>query len=148
MGRFCASANFRRAARVITRHYEKELRGAGVSATQLPLLAAINAGINTSIAALADALDLERSTISRELAILERHALIAVEEGNDKRTRVLKLTPRGHKMLAAAFRAWKRAHAAIVGAYGDQPYELLLTQVKSLGRAVQAIPSRRKQRAR
>ena len=77
MRRFCASVNFRRAARVVTRHYDAALRTAGITATQLPLLAAIGTGTNASITMLADALDLERSTVSRELDALYRRGLIA-----------------------------------------------------------------------
>src|SRR5881394_544021 len=109
MRRFCASVNFRRTARVVTRHYDAALRAAGITATQLPLLAAISSGTNTSITALAQTLDLERSTISRELDHLIRLGLIVTASGTDRRATALQLTPRGKRTLATAYRAWQRA---------------------------------------
>jgi DNA-binding MarR family transcriptional regulator len=141
MSRFCASANLRRTARVVTRHYDRALRAAGVTATQLPLLAAINAGVTTSISSLAEELDLERSTISRELDGLKRLGLIDTATGTeDKRATKLMLTPRGHKTLSAAFEAWQRAHEAITSEYGGDEFESLLTQTRKLGQTVKGLP--------
>ena len=140
MRKYCGSMNFLRAARVITRHYDRELRdAAGISATQLPILAAINAGATASIRSLADELDLERSTVSRELAGLKRLGLIATSAGTDKRASVLALTPRGHKTLCAAWEAWQRAHAAITDEYGVEALESLLTATRQFARTVKSL---------
>lgn len=141
MKKYCASLNLRRAARVVTRHYDQALRAAGITATQLPLLAAINAGVSLSISALAKELDLERSTVSRELDVLERRSLIKSSEGADKRATVLALTPRGHKTLAAAFAAWQEAHDAVTRAYGSDAFDALLVQTKTLGQTVKGLDS-------
>src|SRR5262245_7906717 len=116
MRRFCASVNFRRAARVLTRHYDSALRKTGLTATQLPLLAAIGSGTNTSITALAETLDLERSTVSRELDTLLGRGLIATASGADRRVTTLRLTARGDRTLKAAHRAWQGAHNAVIKA--------------------------------
>jgi DNA-binding MarR family transcriptional regulator len=142
MRRFCASVNFRRAARVLTRHYDGALRKAGITATQLPILAAIGSGTNTSITALAETLDLERSTVSRELDTLLRRGLIATASGDDRRVTTLKLTARGVNTLRAAHRAWQRAHDAVIKAYGRQPYETLLASTRELGKKVSALKKR------
>ena len=140
MKKFCASLNLRRAARVITRHYDAALESAGVTATQLPLLAAINAGVNASISALAEELDLERSTVSRELDVLGRRGLLQFTSGpGDQRVTALKLTARGHKTLAAAFDAWQEAHDAIRTAYGAAAFETYLAETRKLGRLVNAM---------
>ena len=145
MARTCGSANLRRAARVVTGHYDRALKPTGVTATQLPLLSAIHAGNNTSISTLAASLYLERTTISRELAVLKRRKLVKTSVGDDRRATTLELTPEGKKALADAFRAWKRAHKAIVKAYGDEKFETLLASMRELGTAVKALSSRRKQ---
>src|SRR5512138_1483864 len=43
MNAFCASHNLRRAARLVTRHYDRALRPTGITAAQMPILAAISA---------------------------------------------------------------------------------------------------------
>ena len=145
MRKYCGSMNLLRAARVVTRHYDRELRdAAGITATQLPLLAAINAGASASIRSLADDLDLERSTVSRELAGLKRLGLITTSSGTDKRATVLALTPRGHKTLSAAFDAWQRAHAAIADEYGEDELDEYLSETRQFARTVKSLSPRDK----
>lgn len=142
MRKFCASLNLRRTARVVTRVYDRALRAAGVSATQLPLLAAINAGVDSSIGCLAEDLDLERSTVSRELDVLKRRGLIATEAGADRRATKLALTPLGHKTLAKAYQGWERAHESITSEYGEENFEKLLAQTRRLGQSVAGLSKR------
>ena len=68
MGAFCASHNLRRAARLVTRHYDRALRPVGITAAQMPILAAISTGTGVSITALSNALDIEASSLSRARA--------------------------------------------------------------------------------
>jgi len=137
MARSCASANLRRAARVVTRHYDKALRASGITATQLPLLAAINAGFNGSIRELAEAVDLERTTITRELEVLQRRGLVSAIAGEDPRATGFELTSHGDRTLSAAYRAWQRAHDEIAGIYGN--LDKLLTQIREFGRKVNSL---------
>ena len=134
MRQYCASSNLRRAARTVTAHYDKALRKVGITATQLPILATINAQPNLSITALAKALDLERSTVSRELAHLKQRRLVASGATDDRRAHALELTPRGHATLASAFRAWKAAHRELLSEYGDA-FDDILDRVRTLRRA-------------
>lgn len=135
MARSCASSNLRRVARIVSRHYERELRTAGVTTTQLPILAAISVGAGSSIGTLAAALDLERSTVSRDVATLVRRNLVAPEHGTDRRVTTLELTEEGHDVLADALEAWKRAHAALLHRFGADAYQDLLDAANRLGKA-------------
>jgi len=149
MAKYCASINLRNAARAVTRHYDRGLRTAGVTAVQLPLLAAISYGANASIAALAAALDLERSTISRDLEVLVRRGYVKRAAGGDKRATALELTPKGHAVLSKAFEAWNLAHDAVVSAFGEAELQSLLTRMRRLGRLVSAAapaPARAKRK--
>jgi DNA-binding MarR family transcriptional regulator len=134
MRQYCASANLRRAARTVTAHYDEALQEAGITATQLPLLAAINAQPNMSITALADALDLERSTVSRELAHLKQRRLVVSAASDDRRAHALELTARGHTTLTAGYRAWKSAHRELLAEYGET-FDVGLDRVRTLRRA-------------
>ncbi len=136
MAKYCASINLRNAARAVTRHYDRSLSAVGITAVQLPLLAAISYGANTSIAALAEALDLERSTISRDLEGLVRRGLVKRETSGDKRVTALQLTPKGHAALSKAFEAWNRAHDAVINLFGEAELQSLLTRMRRLGRLV------------
>ncbi|HEX8408039.1 MAG TPA: MarR family winged helix-turn-helix transcriptional regulator, partial [Thermoanaerobaculia bacterium] len=97
-----------------------------------------------SIRSLADDLDLERSTVSRELAGLKRLGLITTSSGTDKRATILALTPRGHKTLSAAFDAWQRAHAAIADEYGQDKLDAFLSEMRQFARTVKSLAQRDK----
>lgn len=136
MAKYCASSNLRRIARIVSRHYERELRTAGVTTTQMPILAAISAGAGASIGTLAEALDLERSTVSRDVSTLVRRKLVVLEAGEDRRVTTLQLTEEGHRVLVEALAAWRRAHNAMLRRFGEDAYEDLLDAANRLGSSV------------
>src|SRR5687767_856685 len=78
MSRLCASANLRKTERLITRHYDSYLERAGVTAVQLPMLAMIHSAPGPTFRLLTEQLELDRSTLSRNLALLKRLGLIEI----------------------------------------------------------------------
>jgi DNA-binding MarR family transcriptional regulator len=102
---YCLAA--RRRARAITRLYEKKLRPHGLRATQFSVLAALALKGATPVKELADLLGLERTTLTRIGAVLERNGWVATAASPDARERPLRLTVAGGRKLAAAFPAWK-----------------------------------------
>ena len=72
MARLCLSASLRRTERLVTRHYDSYLADAGVTAVQLPMLATIAAVPEPTFRLLTEQLDVDRSALSRNLALLER----------------------------------------------------------------------------
>lgn len=63
----------------------------------------------TSISDLAAALGLDRSTLGRNLRVLEKQALVAMQAGADERTRRITLTAKGRATLNAALPLWRAA---------------------------------------
>jgi DNA-binding MarR family transcriptional regulator len=142
MGALCASSNLRRAARVVTRHYDRALRRTGVTATQLPILAAIRIGSGGSIAELAHTLELERSGLSRDVSVLNRKGFVRLRAGRDKRVQQLELTARGQRVLARAYRAWVAAHAALQSRLQPNELETHMKQLRRVARAVKSLSLR------
>jgi DNA-binding MarR family transcriptional regulator len=139
MRAFCASANLRRAARLVTRHYDRALKPIGVTAAQLPILSAISAGAGDSITELSTTLDIEASGLSRDLALLQKKGLVRLTTGEDRRSRKLELTAAGHRTIVRAFKAWKRAHAQLLTVVGESDFQKMLDQTKRMGRAVKTL---------
>jgi DNA-binding MarR family transcriptional regulator len=142
MGAFCASHNLRRAARLVTRHYDRALRPVGITAAQMPILAAISTGTGVSITALSNALDIEASSLSRDLALLEKKGLVRYAEVSDRRARALELTRRGDRTLVKAFKAWKAAHGTLLDEIGEETFDTLLRHTKRVGKAVKSMNKR------
>jgi DNA-binding MarR family transcriptional regulator len=134
MARTCASSNLRRLERQVTSHYDEYLRPTGITAVQLPILAAIGAGLANSISALAVTLDRERSTLSRDLRVLEKKKLVESFDGDDRRTRVLRLTARGLRTLDKAHAAWQRAQLRLLSA--SENLEDLLRKLRKFERSL------------
>jgi len=107
--RACRCLAARRLARVVTRLFERKLRPHGLRATQFSVLAALALKGPTPIAELAAALDLERTTLTRITAVLERHGWVGAVRAGDARRRPLRLTAGGRRKAERAFPAWKEA---------------------------------------
>jgi DNA-binding MarR family transcriptional regulator len=105
----CACHRIRMAARAVTRGYDDALRPLGLRATQLALLAAIDAEGALSITSLARLAGMDRSTLSRNLAPLERDGLVALGAEGWRRSRTLDLTSKGRSRLAEALPLWESA---------------------------------------
>jgi len=99
----------RRTARRITRLYEERLRPHGLRATQFSILAALALKGPTPVGELAEALGLERTTLTRSAALLERKGWLSGVRPEDARKHPLLVTPAGRRKLQAALPAWEAA---------------------------------------
>nr|WP_315435273.1 MarR family transcriptional regulator [uncultured Pseudomonas sp.] len=105
----CLCTNLRRAARGVSRHYDGALDGFGINVAQYSLLCNLQRLEQPSISELAEAMGLDRSTLGRNLRVLEGEGLVALAEGEDMRNRIVRLTETGVQRLAAALPAWEAA---------------------------------------
>ena len=109
----CACFAVRRAARVITQHYDRALRPSGLRATQFTLLTMLGVGGPLPLSRVADRLGMERTTLTRNLKPLIDAGLIGAEHGDDRRVRTIFITPKGHRAAVAALPDWRRAQRGV-----------------------------------
>tara|TARA_R110001599_G_scaffold56680_1_gene156559 strand:+ start:1182 stop:1631 length:450 start_codon:yes stop_codon:yes gene_type:complete len=115
----CSAARLLRAARVLTRHYDEALRPAGITITQFGLLNVIKRAEPESISDIAGILDIDRTTLSRNLKPLEKANLVfRGNEGGSRRRRVL-LTTLGVAKLEEAMPLWQQAQSRVEQVLGD-----------------------------
>jgi DNA-binding MarR family transcriptional regulator len=114
----CAALRARMAARKLTRLYDRALRPVDLKITQFTLLIAVEEGRATSLSALADMLALERSSLVRNVKLLEEAGLIDAAPTGEGRSLGLKLTKAGRKKLTDALPLWKEAQDAVERALG------------------------------
>ena len=81
----CICTHLRRAARGVSRHYDEALEGFGINVAQFSLLRHLRRLDQPSISTLAEAMGLDRSTLGRNLRVLEAEGLVALAEGQDQR---------------------------------------------------------------
>jgi DNA-binding MarR family transcriptional regulator len=105
--RRCHCLAARRRARELTRLYERRLRPHRLRATQFSVLAALAIKGSAQVTELARVLGLERTTLTRIAAVLERNGWVITAASEDARERRLRLTAAGRRKLVAAFPDWK-----------------------------------------
>jgi len=124
----CLCASLRRAARSVTSLYERELR---MSVPQFTLLYLLD-GEPLNQAQVAELLAIDRTTLTRTMAMLERRGLIRGASGADKRERQWSITPAGRKTLKLARPRWEKVQRRFRERLGEQRWELLLDELTSV----------------
>jgi DNA-binding MarR family transcriptional regulator len=72
-----------------------------------------------TIGELAEALGAERTTLTRNLALIEAESWVQIQAAEeDARSRVVTVMDKGRAVVAAAFPAWRKAQGLITGAIG------------------------------
>jgi DNA-binding MarR family transcriptional regulator len=121
----CLCATVRRAGRVLTRRYEEALRPAGLSVSQFELMMALRATGGASQGRLAELLETDQTTLSRNLKVLVRER--RVEESidtTDGRKRVYGVSTLGAEVLAEGMRCWTQVHGEMEGLLGGRMGEV------------------------
>lgn len=126
----CTCQNLRQATRVVTQHYEQVLEPIGLKITQLPVLAAAASMGPVPMSRLAEALVMDRTTLTRNLQPLERAGLVQVESGSDRRARLVSTTRQGLETLYAALPLWKQAQSSMVEALGRFKWGVLMDNLR------------------
>ena len=134
----CTCFNLRKATRAVTQYYDDVLRPSGLRVTQFSLLMVLRAAGPLRITELAERAVMDRTTLKRNLDLLERERLVRVEPGEDARVREVSLTDAAVRRLDAALPYWAQAHARITGALGRGRQERLLADMSAAAAAAQA----------
>jgi DNA-binding MarR family transcriptional regulator len=132
---YCASLNFRRTSRMVTRMYDIAMQESGVRSTQFALLVGIAKLQPVTMGALAHVLMLDRSTLTRSLRLLEKERLIEISKRAAMRQRFLKLTHSGEKALQRSLPLWRAAHARFVEAVGADYWLKLRNEVELIAKS-------------
>jgi DNA-binding MarR family transcriptional regulator len=110
----CLCLHTQRAARSLARRFDEALRPVGLTSGQFSLLNALNRPEPPPIGPVARFLAMDRTTLTAALKPLERGGLVRIAvDPADRRSRLLRLTAAGRKVLAAAVPIWRKTHAAV-----------------------------------
>ena len=110
----CLCLHVQRAARSLARRFDEALRPFGLTNGQFSLLMSLNRPEPPSMAPVASLLAMDRTTLTAALKPLERRALVKISpDPADRRSRILILTAKGRKTLAAAMPTWQSTHNEI-----------------------------------
>jgi DNA-binding MarR family transcriptional regulator len=131
----CLATRVREAGRLLTKVYDEALRPVGLEMSQLPVLNALalfgEAG--ATVGALARALVMDRTTMTRNIRPLERAGLLRVARSpHDARAKIVLLTAAGERMVEAAFPLWERTTKRIGDTLGQAEVQGLTRRLGKL----------------
>lgn len=135
----CACQSLRRATRVVTRIYDQELRKAGIEITQFGLLTALALTGEATQKRLSAGFVMDSTTLTRTLALLQKHGWIRVRRGEDRRERLFSLTPAGKQQMAKAQPHWERAESRLRQQLGDLAWKRMKQAVSQLTETATAL---------
>jgi DNA-binding MarR family transcriptional regulator len=128
----CACFNTRKTARVLGQVYDRALEPSGLKNTQFTALAVADAYDGISITELSKAMETERTTLTRNLKVLERDGLVKVGPGADGRSKTVVLTAKGKSRLDVALPLWKQAHERTLREFGANRWKSLQMELDAM----------------
>ena len=112
----CMCLHVQRAARSLARRFDMALKPAGLTNGQFSLLMSLNRPIApgvplATVGSVAELLGMDRTTLTAAARVLYGRGLLTLEsEPQDRRSKVLRLTDEGKRVLAVATPIWVREH--------------------------------------
>jgi DNA-binding MarR family transcriptional regulator len=129
----CIALRARRLSRLVTKLFEDALHDQDITLPQFTLLGATVLEGPLQPARLARMLDLEKSTLSRNLAVLEASGLVQVDGPKAGAGVRVTATERGRRALVDALPAWREAQARAIAAMGSDAVDGLDAMITALG---------------
>ena len=129
LGSACICSNLRRAARLVTNYYDKLLEPSGIRVSQATVLVVLYLNGTQTINEMSEKLELDRTTLTRNLKPLAHQGLLTIAPGSDQRTRVVALTPQGEAALLKLLPLWEQTQSYMVEGIGEANAALLLAQL-------------------
>lgn len=125
MAALCHCTRLRMTTRKVAALYDAALEPLGINITQYALLRNIARRQPVSLTGLARALELDRSTMGRNIRVLEKLRLAETRRGEDQRESVVLLTPAGTALLDEAGPLWERCQDDIARRIGPERLKAL-----------------------
>ena len=133
MSRTCVAVRLRRLNRVVTNFYDDALRPLGLTVGQLGILI-VTARLGLARPAqVCDILQLDASTLSRNVERMRAHGWLEVVPEEDARTQPFRLTAEGSRMLEKAGPAWEEGQRQATELLGEEGIALLNQTARKLG---------------
>jgi DNA-binding MarR family transcriptional regulator len=131
----CLSTRVRQLSRIITRVYDDALRPLGITGSQFTLLTQLAQQDGITAVEIGHSLDIEKSTLSRNLKRLLALGHLTMDPPAGRRGRGLHLTPKGQAVIQKAYPVWKEAQVRTMRIMGSESRSILdglLTQAEKL----------------
>ena len=128
----CTCGELRKAARAITLLYDNAFKSSGLLSTQFNVLQAIYNIDSIRISDLANKLGMDRTTLTRNLSVLERQGFIEISQGEDQRTRIVTATQKGRNAVSKTILLWNEVQRKVKQEMGENSWRELMQNLGQL----------------
>ena len=139
----CLCIDLRTAAQKLTQMYDEAMVASGITVTQFSQLHQIQALEGPTLKQLAEATGLDRSTLGRNVRVLEKLDLVTIKAGEDARTRTIHLTRKGKNAFTKAVPLWYGIQSELTERLGLGGRSQLNEKITSLTAPVIAVQEAR-----
>ena len=122
----CTCAELRKAARAVTLLYDNAFKSTGLLSTQLSVLRIISKSDSLKVSQLAEELGMDRTTLTRNLSVLERQGFIKISAGKDHRTRIVTITSSGSTSIAKTIPLWNEVQRNVKKQMGENAWREMM----------------------
>ena len=130
----CVCHNLRMTSRAITRFYGETAGPGPLLGPQMSLLMVASHLPRPTIMHMAEQLSMDRTTVTRNLKPLEAKGLLRVEEGEDRREKLVRLTKSGETALTVMLERWEHVQRRVVEKLGVDRVNRLLADLAEVRR--------------
>lgn len=130
----CMVLNTRMAARAVTRRADAKMRAFGITSAQLTILGSLRSHPGRSVTEMAESIAMDRTTLSRNLALLERYGLVTTAPAARGNTRIGSVTQKGDTVIDAALPEWRKAQAELREHLSAPDFDTMIAGLRQLSR--------------
>ncbi len=130
----CICATLRQVSRVVTQAYDTALRPLGMTAMQFNLLMVVRAVGEARISQLAEWMDLDQTTVTRSMKLVEGAGWVEAVETEDRRVRSFRMTESGNALLGKAEKRWNAVQQELLAGIGEKDWKTarkMLAKIKA-----------------
>lgn len=128
----CTNKILRQATRLMTQAFDAELHSTGLKATQFTLLATLQKLGESPLSKLAEALVMDRTTLTRNLRpLLDQDLVQQTGSEQDQRVKQIRLTLQGKQRLDIAIPQWQKIQHRFVERLGEKRWARFIKDLET-----------------
>ena len=130
--RVCVAGGVRKLNRMVSAIYDSALAGAGLKTSQFSVLVAVANRDKARPAELIKLLQMDESTLSRNVERMCARGWLRLERNEDRRSHLIEVTDKGRALIRKCLPAWQQAQEEVSQRIGADTVSALRSALRKL----------------
>jgi len=130
--RVCVAGGVRKLNRMVSAIYDGALAGTGLKTSQFSVLVAVSNRDKAKPAQLIKVLQMDESTLSRNVERMCARGWLRLERGEDRRSHLIEVTDKGRALIRKCLPAWQQAQEEVSQRLGADSVAALRSALRKL----------------